>query len=67
MRYYNFAVYITACDLVKSFTFKTSVKIMGHVSFQIHILANTCYIFWSMRFTKLSNTWSDVHDHSSSM
>jgi len=33
----TFVVYVTACDIETSFSFDTSVEIIGHVRFLIHV------------------------------
>jgi len=56
-------VYVTACDLEKSFSFDTTVELYATYAFWLvskYILANTCYIFTGMKFRKVSYSKSDA-------
>jgi len=37
LTYYRITMYMTACDLEKSFSFNTTVEIISHVHFLIHV------------------------------
>ena len=55
----TFTVYMTACNIKKSFIWATYT----FQSVYEYILANRCYLFGALRFTKVSNTWSDFQRH----
>ena len=57
------AVYVTACDLAKPFSFNMIIEIAGHMRFPIHVYAIFSKVWKLERFQMAEMTFSVTQGH----